>query len=123
MNCKPLSSNKKGSSKKPPQHSPSQGKCILGVEEDCTHGVNAQPVMPFVTSVSREIITGGVTKPENENTELEDENEFFDTTFLDTVGSKDNVGLCWSSTVAVDGLDILFKLDTGVEVSVISYGS
>ena len=48
---------------------------------------------------------GGVTEPKDENTEPEDEIEFFDTTFLDTVGSKDNVGLCWSSTVAVDGLD------------------
>lgn len=44
--------------------------------------------------------------------------EYYDTAFLNTIGAGHTTA--WNSTIAVNGQEAVFKLDTGAEVSVIS---
>lgn len=45
--------------------------------------------------------------------------EFYDTAYLDSLTSGNDVS-CWKSNVVVEGTEIPFKLDTGAEVTVVS---
>ena len=50
--------------------------------------------------------------------ESNQEEQTIDSVFLDAVG--DAMDTCWTATVTLNGKDVIFKLDTGAEVTAIT---